>query len=541
MRIIFLAFVVLHFLDSAPLMSLKEIEKKPKGLARDFYIWEFISDKDTSLKDSIKAYSLVYKEIPKLKKALEAKGFHKSLPESVRCSKLTKEQLNNESERCVLFALKFAKVPSMSEDEVKFFKEKLQNNKSALNKINALRSKNIAQSMFDTLDAQEFAEVFNALSYETKKRLFDYQIKPFSVKKLAMQNKYAFSKIMQSIILDSNFLHFKRAILKIDVEGLDANTLFLIGINAVMLNNNTIALKYFERSRNAALNSFFKDRAIFWQYLLSKNDVYLHDLNASEYVSIFSIYANQKLKKEPNYKIITSFENLSKKPVEFNIKDPFVWQTLKDSMSKIKDSAQYENVLKDYYHTNSLPHLAFFHNRFTKYAMNYYIMPYTDLYKWKNNKEKALTLAVAKQESNFIPAVVSTSYALGAMQIMPFNVEPFAKKLGLKNIKLDSMFDPAFAYQFGTMYLNDLMKEFSHPLFAAYAYNGGPGFLRRTLAKKQFFIKNRNYEPWLSLELIPIEESRFYGMKVLANYIIYNELLGSELNLESLLKETLKY
>ena len=91
------------------------------------------------------------------------------------------------------------------------------------------------------------------------------------------------------------------------------------------------------------------------------------------------------------------------------------------------------------------------------------------------------------------------------------------------------------------MFLDELNAEFKHPLFVAYAYNGGPGALRRTLEKKRLFLKNRNYEPWLSLELIPSEETRFYGMKVLANYIIYQQLLGNDIEIETLLKQTLRY
>ena len=169
-------------------------------------------------------------------------------------------------------------------------------------------------------------------------------------------------------------------------------------------------------------------------------------------------------------------------------------------------------------------------------------MPYVDLVRWRDDTQKAMSLAIARQESHFVPALVSRSYALGMMQIMPFNLEPFAKKLGVKQkITLEDLFKPEVAYTFGTMFLDELNDEFKHPLFVAYAYNGGPGFWRRTLEKKQLFLKNRKYEPWLSLELIANEEPRFYGMKVLANYIIYQELLGYKVQIEPLLKQTLRY
>lgn len=57
--------------------------------------------------------------------------------------------------------------------------------------------------------------------------------------------------------------------------------------------------------------------------------------------------------------------------------------------------------------------------------------------------------------------------------------------------------------------------------------------------QKKLFIKKRNYEPWLSMELIPYKESRDYGLRVLANYIVYQGSFGNHINLEDYLKQTL--
>ena len=48
-------------------IDIKFLESKPKGLARDFYIWRFLSDENTSLQDALKAYELVHRKTPKLK------------------------------------------------------------------------------------------------------------------------------------------------------------------------------------------------------------------------------------------------------------------------------------------------------------------------------------------------------------------------------------------------------------------------------------------------------------------------------------------
>ena len=534
---------MVHLVSAKPLMTLQELQSKPKGVVRDFYVWDFINSKETSLAESIQAYKLVSREITKLKTALYDKGFHPEIPKSVACTKLSFKELKQKDVECITYGLRISQIPMMDKADVAFLKKKLANNPKLLRTIEILRSPKIANAMFAS-NAQTFAEIFNALSYQQKLEIFASGIEPSAIKKLANENKSAFNNVLQKIILDSAFGHFKQAISAADITSADANTLFLLGINEVLYGKTKDALKYFARSKDATINPFFRDRAIFWQYLVSNNELYLHDLQTSTFIDIFSIYANQKLKTTPKFKIVSSFDinskNESKEP-PLDIKDPFAWQIQSDKIISIKNTELYEKSIRPFYHSDTVPHLAFFSNRLTKYSVNYYIMPYVDLMQWRDDAQKAMSLAIAKQESGFLPALVSRSYALGMMQIMPFNVEPFAKKLGLSTIRLDSMFDPALAYRFGTMFLDELNAEFKHPLFVAYAYNGGPGALRRTLEKKRLFLKNRNYEPWLSLELIPSEETRFYGMKVRANYINYQQLLGNDIEIETLLKQTLRY
>lgn len=541
MRFILFAFCLCAALSAKPLLTLKELGSKPKGIARDFYIWEFISDKDTSLEESLKAYDLVYREIPKLKSALQAKGYHPKIPKNIACAKLPITELVKQDEQCIAFGLKLSQVPTMPASQITTLQQKLAKSPNLLAKIKILRSSDIAQAMF-AANAQVFAEIFNALTYQQKLQIFAKSPDPKAIQRLANQNASSFNRVLQHIILDSRLLAFKQAIAKADITTSDSNTFFLLGINELLNDSKQQALRYFERSRNAAIDPFFKDRAMFWQYLVSGNVAFLHDLQTSKFVDIFSIYANQKLKTKPNYEIVSSFDGLILKKPPINISDPFAWQVARDSIGSIKDMTRYEEEVNRFYTIDTTPHLAHFSNRITKYSVNYYIMPYVDLVHWRDDKQKAMSLAIAKQESHFIPALVSRSYALGMMQIMPFNLEPFAKKLGIKHkVTLEDLFKPEFAYTFGTMFLEELNDEFKHPLFVAYAYNGGPGFWRRTLAKGQLFIKNRKYEPWLSMELIANEEPRFYGMKVLANYIIYQELLGHKVDIESLLKQTLRY
>ena len=95
------------------------------------------------------------------------------------------------------------------------------------------------------------------------------------------------------------------------------------------------------------------------------------------------------------------------------------------------------------------------------------------------------------------------------------------------------MFKPSYNIKYALKHLAWLSKSFYHPLFTAYAYNGGVGFLRKHLKAKTF--REGKYEPFLSMELMSNRESREYGKRVLSNYIVYKKILGEEVSVVNLL------
>ncbi len=55
-------------------LDLKDLEKKPAGIVRDYYLWRYISDKKTSLKNAKKAYELTQNKITPYKKPCKKKA-----------------------------------------------------------------------------------------------------------------------------------------------------------------------------------------------------------------------------------------------------------------------------------------------------------------------------------------------------------------------------------------------------------------------------------------------------------------------------------
>jgi len=125
--------------------------------------------------------------------------------------------------------------------------------------------------------------------------------------------------------------------------------------------------------------------------------------------------------------------------------------------------------------------------------------------------------SIARQESLFNITAVSTSYAIGLLQILPSTAQILADGENYGKITPDILKRPLTNARFGIRYLSDLLRRFDGnvPLAAA-AYNAGPGRVGR------WVNNNPQMEIDEYIEDIPIFQTRNYVKKVMGNYAIYN-------------------
>ena len=149
----------------------------------------------------------------------------------------------------------------------------------------------------------------------------------------------------------------------------------------------------------------------------------------------------------------------------------------------------------------------------TKYSE--YVYRYSKEY----NVDPTLVFAIIKAESNFNPNVVSSSNAIGLMQLMDRTAEEIARKLEINFVEGKSLYNPELNIQLGTKYFSNLMKEYNNNyLLALTAYNAGIGNVKRWI--EQGIIK----EDGSDIENIPFKETNNYVRKILRDYKIYKEL-----------------
>ena len=149
-----------------------------------------------------------------------------------------------------------------------------------------------------------------------------------------------------------------------------------------------------------------------------------------------------------------------------------------------------------------------------------------------DREKQTIMLSLMRQESHFIPSALSRSYAMGLMQMMPFLVKAMDKQAKRPTGSLEKMFDPDTNIAYASKHLDYLQHYLYHPLLIAYAYNGGIGFTKRLLLGGAF--SKGDYEPFWSMEMMANSESREYGKKVLANYVVYERIFGNKVSIARL-------
>ncbi len=139
--------------------------------------------------------------------------------------------------------------------------------------------------------------------------------------------------------------------------------------------------------------------------------------------------------------------------------------------------------------------------------------------------DRALLLAITKQESNFRVSATSGAGANGVMQLMPSTAKRVARKNKLDISEID-MSNPEHNMFLGQQYIVDLL---AHPsienniIKMLASYNAGMGTLVQF--EKSFYT----YDPLLYIESFPAYETRSYIKRVMSNLWLYRARLNQPL------------
>jgi soluble lytic murein transglycosylase len=143
--------------------------------------------------------------------------------------------------------------------------------------------------------------------------------------------------------------------------------------------------------------------------------------------------------------------------------------------------------------------------------------------------------SIMRQESSYDAGVVSSANAVGLLQLIEPTARTIASELGITPWKKQLLFQPAYNIRLGARYLADLLSRYhGQAVPAIAAYNAGEhrvgawlarGEKRHAAATKS---KDKRVELDRFVEDIPIEQTRNYVRRVVANWARYRYLAHPE-------------
>jgi soluble lytic murein transglycosylase len=147
--------------------------------------------------------------------------------------------------------------------------------------------------------------------------------------------------------------------------------------------------------------------------------------------------------------------------------------------------------------------------------------------------ERALALALTRQESGFNAAAVSPSGALGLMQLLPGTAREVAGKLSLPFVQDKLTSDPTYNVTLGSQYLSQMLKRFGGSYeIALAAYNAGPNRVARWL-DTMGDPRGAKVDMVDWIEMIPLRETRNYVQRIMEGLNVYRDRLNGPFRLQA--------
>jgi soluble lytic murein transglycosylase len=150
---------------------------------------------------------------------------------------------------------------------------------------------------------------------------------------------------------------------------------------------------------------------------------------------------------------------------------------------------------------------------------------YVEKYSKECDVDSLLIFSIIKAESNFKSNAVSSSGAIGLMQIMEPTAQEISQKMALAGAKTlqetIDLYNAETNIMYGTQYYTYLLQMVDGNIkLALAAYNAGIGTVNKWI--EEGIIKDDGSD----IENIPYKETNMYVRKILNNYEMYKKLYG---------------
>ncbi|MFA5214393.1 lytic transglycosylase domain-containing protein [Sulfuricurvum sp.] len=506
-------------------VTLSEISDKPASRQKNFLIWQFLHQ-EINASQASEAFYQVENVNERFLFDYAAKTDEPEIKYTVNC--MTQPACNLpliEQNDCLMLALTPAKATALKPEEREMIATRLNNQFGNTQWLIALNQ----ESFFASTDNLENESIL----FRQAGALYRYEHfnHPITAEVLgALSQMKAFGTFVFLTVTDPKMDQLQQSLSDLSGGQFDPQTHFFLAMNAIKYGKLSIALDHLKEAKGRFHTPIDRDKTTFWMYQITKDPIYLDELSQSLDINMYVLYAREilNLPTENYFTTLPTTENSA------SIKgiDPFEWRTFSQEIMTVTPDTLV-NFVNQCDGNESVGIQGYVLERMYEPYIHNFTMAYDQYMGTLSNDQKALVYALMRQETRFIPGLISRSFALGLMQIMPFNVDSISKVLSLKPTTYFDMLKPEYSIAYSVAHLKHLTDKLYNPILVAYGYNGGLGSTKRLLTEGGRFLPG-SYEPFLSMELIGNDENREYGKRVLSNYVIYKKILGEEIKISSL-------
>lgn len=500
-------------------ITLENITSKPTSRAKDFMIWQYLKQ-NISNAEAKAAYEQSTKHNRKLKRLYAKRVQDPYIIYRDKCRK-KRNLFTIKDKKCFKIALSPYKTLAMTHNERKKLAKKVDSKKFV--KLLKIQSEPYLSSAYKNYPSDVVLQMFINTTASHRYKNLNIHLDKKLINSLASSSKIHY--FIKMIIRNKKLDKLQHSLIMLDSPKLSAYDNFRLALFHLQSNRKATALKHLQMALKKYKKREEIDKVNFWIYFITNNKKNLNVLLKSKSINIYTLFAHEKKHtKITNYFTTLPIQNIKS---SVDITNPFEWDALRLKIKKTPKEKLATLALR-YQSQCLLPVQSYIVEKSKSFKVHSFIMPYDKYLQDVSIDDKALIYAIMRQESQFIPCALSSSFALGLMQIMPFLTDAMSKQMKLKTTYSD-MFQPETNLKYAIEHISWMRKSLYHPLYLAYAYNGGLGFLRKHIRTGAF--SSKKYEPFLSMELMNNTQSREYGKKVLANYVMYKRILGEPVSI----------
>ncbi len=294
---------------NASKLNLDYLQTLQRGIQRDFYINEYLKT-NISKEEAFQTLSLIDNMSEELFFNF-AKSFKDDETLAVaQCMRMDLEDLLNSHANCIVIGLSLEEASTLPYLDLQLVIQKTSTKYPIFTKKLKVISSSIPFTKLIVQKTELFYDIYLNVSDEFREKYFNYKLPNKTFTKI-FSNSKKFDEFLFVSLKNENLNILNKSLLDLDDSNLNANSSFLLALNALKFKDTNKAMKYLQNSLNKAPNNFFKQKIIFWKYQITRDNTYLEELLLNKEINFYAIFANEILNSKKSYfSTIKRVENL---------------------------------------------------------------------------------------------------------------------------------------------------------------------------------------------------------------------------------------